>query len=201
MIMLVDSGGTRTQTTQQHLARTAETTRTTPVHNLDPSTDLPKHVSGVVLSGGPETEEIRERLVALIDHLPPQIPILGIRQGCRALIRSMNGDPDGSRVSDPGKPKTVFHRRKHLFDELPLPFRAPLHSIRYPDRSSFPPDLLVEADTATGQVVGVRHVELPMFGVLFHPSAQLTEDGETIYQNFVALTERSETHRALHASK
>jgi anthranilate synthase/aminodeoxychorismate synthase-like glutamine amidotransferase len=86
-----------------------------------------------------------------------------------------------------GKTSPIFHDGKDLFEGMPNPFNATRYHSLVARRDTLPPELVVTAWTAEGEVMGVKHTSLPIWGVQFHPESILTENGRTILANFLRL--------------
>ncbi|HRG54808.1 MAG TPA: anthranilate/aminodeoxychorismate synthase component II, partial [Lacunisphaera sp.] len=79
------------------------------------------------------------------------------------------------------------HRNTDIFRGLPSPFTATRYHSLLVERSSFPDCLEITAETAEGEIMGLRHKQFPVFGVQFHPESIATEGGMKILQNFLSL--------------
>jgi anthranilate synthase/aminodeoxychorismate synthase-like glutamine amidotransferase len=86
-----------------------------------------------------------------------------------------------------GKLSPINHRGTDIFSGLPSPFTATRYHSLLVERSSFPACLEITAETAEGEIMGLRHKQFPIYGVQFHPESIATEGGMRILQNFLAL--------------
>jgi anthranilate synthase/aminodeoxychorismate synthase-like glutamine amidotransferase len=86
-----------------------------------------------------------------------------------------------------GKTSPILHDGKGVFADLPSPFEATRYHSLLVRRASFPACLEISAETAEGEIMGLRHRELPIHGVQFHPESILTLEGKRLLQNFLAL--------------
>jgi anthranilate synthase/aminodeoxychorismate synthase-like glutamine amidotransferase len=86
-----------------------------------------------------------------------------------------------------GKTSLVKHNEKDLFAGMPNPFPATRYHSLVIERKSMPDCLEITAQTDEGEIMGVRHKELPIWGVQFHPESILTENGRQIMKNFLTL--------------
>ena len=89
-----------------------------------------------------------------------------------------------------GKTSMVKHDDKTVFAGLSQPFEAGRYHSLCADRASLPGDLELTAQTDRGEIMGVRHKELPLEGVQFHPESVLTPEGEKLMDNFMRMTGR-----------
>jgi anthranilate synthase/aminodeoxychorismate synthase-like glutamine amidotransferase len=150
---------------------------------------------GIMLSPGPCTpseagicRDISQ--AALASHPDLQrIPVFGVCLGHQTL-----GDLSGGHVRRAhrvmhGKSSLVEHDGKGVFAGMPNPFRAIRYHSLVVDEASIPEEFIVTArSTDDGEVQGMRHRDLPIEGVQFHPESIMTEQGMTIVENFVAMT-------------
>jgi anthranilate synthase/aminodeoxychorismate synthase-like glutamine amidotransferase len=87
-----------------------------------------------------------------------------------------------------GKTSMVHHDNKTVFEGLAEPFEAGRYHSLCADHDSLPDSLELTAQTATGEIMGVRHKELPLEGVQFHPESVLTPEGDKLMRNFMRMT-------------
>ena len=86
-----------------------------------------------------------------------------------------------------GKTSLIKHNGKDLFEGMPNPFVATRYHSLVIKRDTLPACLEITAETDEGEIMGVRHKELPVWGVQFHPESILTENGRQIMRNFLKL--------------
>lgn len=120
------------------------------------------------------------------------VPIFGVCLGCQAIAACASGSVvRASRVMH-GKTSMIEHDCDGLFEGVPNPFRAVRYHSLAVDKEAVPEGFVVTATSeGDGEIMGLRHKELPIEGVQFHPESILTEHGMTIVSNFVALTQTS----------
>jgi anthranilate synthase/aminodeoxychorismate synthase-like glutamine amidotransferase len=136
--------------------------------------------SALVLSPGPGRPPAR--VVALVRAT--HVPTLGVCLGHQAIVEAFGGEVGAARELVHGKPCTVSHDGHGLFAGLPDTFEAGrYHSLA---ATTVPAELEVSATAADGEVMAVRHRELPIDGVQFHPESVLTPLGREIARNFLA---------------
>ncbi len=138
---------------------------------------------GIIISPGPGRPEDAGISVELIREFGPKIPILGVCLGHQAIGLVYGTKVIQSPAILHGKESLVFHSRKNLFKGMPLPFKAG----RYHSLAIEGGDLEIEAETADGIAMGVKHRSHPVYGVQFHPESVLTPEGMTLLKNFVEL--------------
>ncbi len=139
--------------------------------------------SHVVISPGPGRPAQAGVTLELVRRLAPRIPTLGVCLGHQAIVEAFGGEvgPAGRLVH--GKATPVRHDGRGVFAGLPEEFDAGrYHSLA---ATSIPDCLEVSATCADGEVMAVRHRELPVDGVQFHPESVLTEGGYQMLGNWL----------------
>ncbi len=137
----------------------------------------------LVISPGPGRPENAGVSVELIRRLGPRVPTLGVCLGHQAIVEAFGGEVSQARALLHGKASPVEHDGKGVFAGLPEPFEAGrYHSLA---ATTVPEELEVTARTPDGEVMGVRHRELPIEGVQFHPESVLTPLGPALAKNFL----------------
>jgi len=116
-----------------------------------------------------------------------QAPIFGVCLGHQCIGHVFGGNVVVNHRMMHGKTSLIRHDGKGVFEGLPSPFPATRYHSLVIERSSAPACLEITAETDEGEVMGVRHRELPVHGVQFHPESILTEGGRTIMANFLRL--------------
>jgi anthranilate synthase component II len=139
--------------------------------------------TGIILSPGPGRPEYAGICIEVIRRFGPTIPILGVCLGHQAISLVYGGKVVQTPVIVHGKESLIFHTRQNLFKGMPLPFKAG----RYHSLAVAGGDLQIEAETADGIIMGVRHRVHPVYGVQFHPESILTPEGQTLIRNFVEI--------------
>ena len=91
-----------------------------------------------------------------------------------------------------GKTSLIHHNGKDLFESMPNPFAATRYHSLVIQRDTLPDFLEITAETDEGEIMGIRHKTLPIWGVQFHPESILTENGRTILKNFLGLGKKQE---------
>ncbi len=140
---------------------------------------------GIILSPGPGRPEQAGICINLIREFSLRKPILGVCLGHQAIGAAFGAKIIQAPEIMHGKQELVFHYRHGIYEQLPLPFQAGRYHSLIVERSTLPGSLIVEAESTTGLVMGMRHVTLPIFGVQFHPESIMTPQGDRLLQNFV----------------
>ena len=143
--------------------------------------------SGVVLSPGPGTpERAGVTLDAVRCFAARGTPVLGVCLGHQAIGVAFGGSVARARVPRHGKSVAIRHDGAGVFHGLADPFEAALYHSLVIDEERLPAALQITARSPEGEVMGVRHRELPLEGVQFHPESVLTPGGRALVANFVA---------------
>lgn len=140
---------------------------------------------GVVLSPGPCTPREAGITVPLVRALAGRLPILGVCLGHQAIGAAFGGDVVRAPRLMHGKVSPISHRGVGVFAGLPNPFTATRYHSLIVARPTLPAPLEVTAE-ADGLIMGLRHRELPIEGVQFHPESILTPAGRQLLGNFLA---------------
>ena len=114
-----------------------------------------------------------------------QRPLLGVCLGHQSIDQHFGGQVVRAPQLMHGKTSPILHDNSGLYEGLPSPFTGTrYHSLIVPEQG-LPPELLINARTPDGQVMGVRHATLPIHGVQFHPESIATEHGHAMLANFM----------------
>jgi anthranilate synthase/aminodeoxychorismate synthase-like glutamine amidotransferase len=142
---------------------------------------------GVVFAPGPGTpDRAGVTLEAVGRFAALGTPVLGVCLGHQAIGVRFGGHVVRAREPRHGKAASIAHDGIVCFDGLPARFDAALYHSLVLDPARMPATLCVSARSPEGEVMGVRHRELPIEGVQFHPESVLTPEGRTLVANFVA---------------
>jgi anthranilate synthase/aminodeoxychorismate synthase-like glutamine amidotransferase len=139
--------------------------------------------SQLVISPGPGRPSGAGNTLAILERLAPRVPTLGVCLGHQAIVEAFGGEIGPAKRLVHGKSSPVTHDGRGLFRGLPASFEAGrYHSLA---ATSVPDALEVSATCAEGEVMAVRHRELPLDGVQFHPESVLTPVGRDLARNFL----------------
>ena len=145
----------------------------------------------ILISPGPGTPDSAGITLETIARFASRLPILGVCLGHQAIGQHFGGKV--SRAPEPvhGKPVEVTHDGRSIFAGLPEKFNAGRYHSLIVERDGMPDCLEISAESPDGLVMGLRHKELPIEGVQFHPESILTEHGKTMLANFLKLEARN----------
>jgi anthranilate synthase component 2 len=140
----------------------------------------------IVVSPGPCSPNEAGISVPVIRAFAGRTPILGVCLGHQAIGAAFGGRVVHAKTLMHGKTSPVHHEGKGVFRGLPDPLVATRYHSLAIERESLPVALEVTAATDDGEIMGVRHRELPVEGVQFHPESILTDHGHALLRNFLA---------------
>jgi anthranilate synthase/aminodeoxychorismate synthase-like glutamine amidotransferase len=141
----------------------------------------------VVISPGPGSPSSAGSSVDAIRAFAGRVPVLGVCLGHQCIGAAFGGTVERSEVGPVhGKTSLVEHDGRSLFEGLPEPFVATRYHSLSIQPSGFPDVLEVSARSQDGVVMGVRHRELQVEGVQFHPESVLTPEGPQLLKNFLS---------------
>jgi anthranilate synthase/aminodeoxychorismate synthase-like glutamine amidotransferase len=141
----------------------------------------------ILISPGPCSPKESGLSNEIIRTFSSQIPTLGVCLGHQCIGHVFGGNVIVNYRMMHGKTSLIMHNGKDLFEGMPNPFPATRYHSLVIERSSLPECLEVTAETEEGEVMGVKHRQLPIWGVQFHPESILTESGRKILSNFLKL--------------
>lgn len=144
----------------------------------------------IVISPGPCTPNEAGISVEVIQHFAGKIPILGICLGHQSIGQAFGADIVRAKQVMHGKTSLIYHNNTGVFKGLSNPFEATRYHSLVIDQNSLPECLELVAWTedsqgAVDEIMGVRHTELQLQGVQFHPESILTQQGHDLLENFL----------------
>ena len=142
----------------------------------------------LVISPGPGRPEDAGVSLAMIAAFQDKLPVLGVCLGHQCLVSHFGGEIVRAERLMHGKTSLVKHDNQSVFSGLSQPFEAGRYHSLCADHDTLPDTLLLTAQTERGEIMGVRHRELPLEGVQFHPESVLTPEGDQLMANFMRMT-------------
>ncbi|MBW2503363.1 MAG: aminodeoxychorismate/anthranilate synthase component II [Deltaproteobacteria bacterium] len=142
----------------------------------------------LVISPGPCTPNEAGISVSAIQELSGEIPILGVCLGHQSIGQAFGGKIVRADSLMHGKTSPVWHDQRELFSGLPNPFDATRYHSLIIERATLPDCLEITAWTESQEIMGIRHRQLPVWGVQFHPESILTTSGMAMLSNFLKMT-------------
>ncbi|MHB8681214.1 MAG: anthranilate synthase component II [Acidimicrobiales bacterium] len=144
-------------------------------------------VDAVIISPGPGRPADGGISLDVVRELAGELPLLGVCLGHQCI-----GEAYGAAVVPApelmhGKTSAIFHTGVGVFEDLPNPLEATRYHSLVVERAGLPDVLEVTAETADGVIMGLRHRDLPVQGVQFHPESILTPTGPALLANFLSM--------------
>jgi anthranilate synthase component 2 len=145
----------------------------------------------LMISPGPCTPNESGIAIEAITHFAGKLPILGVCLGHQAIGQAFGATVVKAQQVMHGKTSPVFHHERGVFNGLDMPFNAIRYHSLVLDKETLPECLEVTAwtehhDGRVEEIMGIRHRELPIEGVQFHPESVLTEQGMDLLRNFIS---------------
>lgn len=166
------------------------------VYRADTEIEKLIHVTGefepdlLVISPGPGTPDSAGVSLEAVGHFKDKLPILGVCLGHQVIVQHFGGKIGHAPKPMHGKPSRLIHNGEGIFAGIENPLQAGrYHSLVATEI----PDCLEKTAEFEGIVMGVRHKELPVFGVQFHPESILTPAGGKIIENILSIAEAQRT--------
>ena len=144
----------------------------------------------IVISPGPCTPNEAGISVAIIRHFSGRIPIFGICLGHQSIGQAYGGEIVRAKQVMHGKTSMIYHNSTGVFENLTNPYEATRYHSLVINQNSLPDCLEITAwtqhdDGSLDEIMGVRHKELAVEGVQFHPESILTQHGHDLLENFL----------------
>jgi anthranilate synthase/aminodeoxychorismate synthase-like glutamine amidotransferase len=188
MLLMIDNYDSFTFNIVQYLAQLGEEVKVVRNDEISVTAIAGLRPDRIVVSPGPCSPEEAGISVAAIKAYSGKIPLLGVCLGHQSIGAAFGGKVVRSVSLMHGKTSPIHHDGKELFADLPNPFNATRYHSLVVERSSLPDCLEVTAWVDNGEIMGLRHRELPVWGVQFHPESILTEGGMALLDNFIKLS-------------
>jgi len=161
--------------------------QTTVVRNDEVTADAASNYDGVLISPGPGTPEAAGVSIDMIKYCAlKKIPLFGVCLGHQAIGVAFGATVSRAPELLHGKTSSVSHQGVGIYQDLPSPFTATRYHSLAIERDTVPTELVITGETETGIVMSVRHKDLPIEGVQFHPESVLTEHGHAMLANWLA---------------
>ena len=187
MLLVIDNFDSFTFNLVQYFGQLGVAQRVFRNNEITPAQALALKPDRILLSPGPCSPGEAGVTLDIIKAFAGVKPILGVCLGHQAIGQYFGGKVVRASRLMHGKTSPIQHRDTDLFHGLPQNFAATRYHSLLVERSTFPKDLEITAETAEGEVMGLRHKKLPIWGVQFHPESIATESGMNILKNFLSL--------------
>jgi len=187
MLLVIDNFDSFTYNLVQYFGQLGVEQRVFRNNEITPEKALALKPDRVLLSPGPCTPREAGVTLDIIKAFAGRVPIFGVCLGHQAVGQYFGGNVVRAGRLMHGKTSPIKHRDTDVFHGLPQGFAATRYHSLLVERSTFPEELEITAETDEGEVMGLRHRTLPIWGVQFHPESIATKGGMKILENFLAL--------------
>ena len=153
------------------------------------------NIDGIVISPGPKSPKEAGLSLDIIDKFKGKLPILGICLGHQCIGHYFNAVVKKGNEPVHGKMFNITHNNKGIFKEVKNPLRVTRYHSLIVDKDNFPESLEIISETEDNIIMGIKHKEYPIYGVQFHPEAEMTEEGHKILNNFIKITKEFSTKK------
>lgn len=186
MLLMIDNYDSFTYNLVQFLGELGADIRVFRNKSIKPEDVATMNPAHIIISPGPCTPNEAGVSMEIIRRYAGIIPILGICLGHQSLGQVFGGRIIRALRPVHGKNSLIYHTGSGVFANLPIPFSATRYHSLVVERETLPDCLEITAETAEGEVMGLRHKQIPhLEGVQFHPEAILTEHGLSLLANFL----------------
>ena len=191
MILMLDNYDSFTYNIVQYLGELGQDVNVVRNDEYDVESVLAMNPEKIVISPGPCTPNEAGISMELINAAAGKIPVLGVCLGHQSIGQCFGGKVVRARQIMHGKTSPIHHRGQGVFSDLPSPYTATRYHSLVVERSSLPACFEITAWTENergelDEIMGIRHRELAVEGVQFHPESVLTEHGHKLLENFIA---------------
>ena len=186
MLLLIDNYDSFTYNLVHYLGELGADVMVRRNDALDVQEAMALRPAGIVLSPGPCDPDRAGICLPLIDAAAEaRIPLLGVCLGHQAIGQAFGGRVVRAGEIVHGKLGQMYHDGTGVFTGLPSPFAATRYHSLIVERASLPDELVVNAWLEDGTIMGLRHRDLPIEGVQFHPESIASEHGHALLRNFL----------------
>lgn len=188
MMLIIDNYDSFTYNLVQYLGELGEETEVFRNDAITVDEVMAKQPRRLLISPGPCTPREAGISVALVREAAGRIPLLGVCLGHQSIGAAFGGEIVRADRIMHGKTSPILHDGKGVFRDLPNPFDATRYHSLVIERETMPSCLEISAWTAEGEIMGVRHREVSVEGIQFHPESILTVQGKPLLRNFLQMT-------------
>ena len=188
MLLVIDNYDSFTFNLVQYFGQLGVAQRVFRNNEITPAEALALNPERVLLSPGPCSPREAGVTLDIIKAFEGKKPILGVCLGHQCIGEVFGGEVVRAGRLMHGKTSPILHNQRDLFEGLPNPFDATRYHSLLVRRETIPGCLEITAETAEGEIMGLRHRELPVWGVQFHPESILTTHGKELLANFLKLS-------------
>lgn len=187
MLLVIDNYDSFTFNLVQYFGQLGVEQRVFRNDEITPAEALALKPDRVLISPGPCSPLEAGVSLDMIATFAGRVPLFGVCLGHQSIGHFYGGKVVRADRLMHGKTSPILHKNTDLFAGLPQGFLATRYHSLLVERASFPDCLEITAETAEGEIMGLRHKTLPVYGVQFHPESIATEGGMSILENFLRL--------------
>jgi anthranilate synthase/aminodeoxychorismate synthase-like glutamine amidotransferase len=187
MLLVIDNYDSFTFNLVQYFGELGVEQRVFRNDEITPEEAVALNPDRVLVSPGPCSPNEAGRSLEMIEAFAGKKPLFGVCLGHQCIGQFFGGKIVRADRLMHGKTSPIVHKNTDLLQGLPNPFDATRYHSLLIERQSIPDCLEITAETSEGEIMGVRHKSLPVWGVQFHPESIATEHGMDILKNFLTL--------------
>ncbi|MBP6530016.1 MAG: aminodeoxychorismate/anthranilate synthase component II [Burkholderiales bacterium] len=187
MLLIIDNYDSFTYNLAQYFGELGQEVEVIRNDAIDLAGVAAKKPARIIVSPGPCTPNEAGISVPLIKEFAGKLPILGVCLGHQSVGAAFGGNIVRAKRVMHGKTSSITHNRQDCFSGIPSPYTVVRYHSLVIDRATLPAELSVTAESDDGEIMGVRHKTLPVWGVQFHPESIITEYGHDLLRNFLNL--------------
>lgn len=187
MLLVIDNFDSFTYNLVQYFGQLGKEQRVFRNNEITPEEAIALNPDKVVISPGPCSPDEAGCSLDMIRAFSGLVPLLGVCLGHQSVGQYFGGKVIRADRLMHGKTSPILHNGKGIFAGIPSPFKATRYHSLIVERESLPDDLEITAETTEGEIMGLQHRHLPVYGVQFHPESLATEHGLKLLENFLNL--------------
>ena len=190
MLLLIDNYDSFTYNLVHYLGEIGQDVTVRRNDAIDVQEALELKPEGIILSPGPcDPDQAGICLSLTAAAAENKIPLFGVCLGHQTIGQAFGGNIIRCHEIVHGKLGTIHHKNKGVFENLPSPFKATRYHSLVVDHTTLPECLEITAELEDGTIMGLKHKNLPIEGVQFHPESIAAEHGHALLRNFTNLIE------------
>ena len=153
-------------------------------------------IDGIIISPGPKSPMEAGVSLKIIEQFKDEIPILGICLGHQCIGHYFGGEIIKGKEPIHGKISYIKHNNKGLFKDVKNPLRVTRYHSLIINKEIIPEELIVTSETEDNVIMAIEHKKYNVYGVQFHPEAEMTEEGHKILKNFIDITKTAKKQKS-----
>lgn len=187
MLLIIDNYDSFTFNLVHYFQELGAQTRVVRNRDLSPTEAINSGADGIVISPGPGRPADAGICPEVIRTLPADLPLLGVCLGHQGIGEAFGGKVVQAKTIMHGKTSAITHDGSGVFAGLPSPFDVTRYHSLAVEEASLSDEIVVNARTADGEIMGLRHRDRPIHGVQFHPESIASQYGHDVLKNFLDL--------------